>query len=85
MTWDFLIANRAKRQLSRLSAVERDIIDAAFDEMHADPFAGDIKFLKGTSRALRRRVGAWRIVYEVDPKKRLISVLEVERRGSNTY
>ena len=48
MTWGFLIANRAKRQLRRLSADERDYIDSAFKEMRDAPYDGDIKFLKGT-------------------------------------
>jgi mRNA-degrading endonuclease RelE of RelBE toxin-antitoxin system len=85
MTWGFLIANRAKRQLRRLSADERDFIDAAFEEMRDAPYDGDVKFLKGTGGTLRRRIRDWRIVYEVDPKRRIIQILEVERRGSNTY
>ena len=85
MTWGFLIASRAKRQLRRLSREERDSINSVFEEMCADPYVGDIKFVKGTSRALRRRAGTWRIVYEVDAKRRIIAVLGVERRSSNTY
>jgi mRNA interferase RelE/StbE len=85
MTWGFLIANRAKRQLRRLSTDERDYIDAAFEEMRDDPYDGDIKFLKGTRGTLRRRIGDWRILYEVNSNSRVIEILEVERRGSNTY
>jgi mRNA-degrading endonuclease RelE of RelBE toxin-antitoxin system len=85
MTWGFLIANRAKRQLRRLSADETDYINAAFGDMCRAPYDGDVKFLKGTGGTLRRRVRGWRIVYEVDPKRRIIQILEVERRSSNTY
>jgi mRNA-degrading endonuclease RelE of RelBE toxin-antitoxin system len=85
MKWGVLIANRAKRQLRRLSADERDYIDATFEEMRDDPYDGDIKFLMGTGGALRRRIRDWRIVYEVDSKRRLIQILEVQRRSSNTY
>ncbi len=60
-------------------------IDAAFVEMRGDPYAGDIKFLKGTNRALRRRVGAWRIMFEVLTDERIVVIQDVERRGSNTY
>lgn len=60
-------------------------IDAVFVEMRADPYGGDIRFLKGTDRTLRRRVGAWRVMYEVHADRRIIIVNDVERRDSNTY
>jgi mRNA-degrading endonuclease RelE of RelBE toxin-antitoxin system len=60
-------------------------IDAANDEMRDDPYSGDNKFLRGTDRAVRRRVGAWRIVFDVYADRRIVRVNDVERRGSNTY
>lgn len=84
MKWSLLIANRAKRQLRRLPAADRDRIDEAFSEMCDNPFKGDVKFLRGLS-ALRRRVGDWRILFELNDAKRVILVTAVERRGSNTY
>jgi mRNA interferase RelE/StbE len=84
MTWGLLIANRAKRQLRRLSASDRDGIDAVFSEMRDDPFHGDVKVLRGLD-ALRRRVGDWRILYTLDDDNKVIIVTAVKRRGSNTY
>jgi len=60
-------------------------IDAAFEQMRSDPYDGDIQFLKGTNRTLRRRVGAWRILFEVHAEGHLVVVLQVIRRSSNTY
>jgi mRNA-degrading endonuclease RelE of RelBE toxin-antitoxin system len=34
---------------------------------------------------LRRRVGDWRILYELNESRKLIVVTAVKRRGSNTY
>jgi mRNA-degrading endonuclease RelE of RelBE toxin-antitoxin system len=53
--------------------------------MLKDPYSGDIKFLRGTDRAVRRRVGAWRIMFDVDDDRRIIVVTDVKRRDSNTY
>ena len=53
--------------------------------MCADPYEGDIKFLKGVGRTLRRRVGDWRIEFEVHTDQRLVAILAVTRRGSNSY
>ena len=60
MKWGLMIANRAVRQLRRLSADEREQIDDAFSQMCDDPFKGDVKVLRGL-RALRRKFGDWRI------------------------
>jgi len=41
--------------------------------MRENPFSGDITFLKGAEAELRRRVGAWRIILEVDAEAGLQS------------
>ena len=62
-----------------------DEIDQAFEEMCSDPYSGDVRFLRGMGIVLRRRVGDWRILFELDKNKKLIIVLAVKRRGSKTY
>jgi mRNA interferase RelE/StbE len=84
MKWGLVIASRAKRQFRRLAANDRDKIDQAFSEMCDDPLRGDVKFLRGLD-ALRRRVGDWRILYELDESNRLIVVTAIRRRSSSTY
>ena len=84
MKWGLLIGNRASRQLRRLNADERDNVDRTFAEMCENPLFGDVKFLRGRS-SLRRRVGNWRILFELEYEKRVIRVTAVKRRGSNTY
>ncbi len=84
MTWGLVIASRAKRQFRRLSADDRDAINAAFSQMCKDPFDGDVKFLRGLD-TLRRRIGDWRILYELNETKKVIVVTAIKRRGSTTY
>jgi mRNA-degrading endonuclease RelE of RelBE toxin-antitoxin system len=50
-----------------------------------NPYQGDVRFLKGSNGSLRRRVGDWRIFYDLEPEHKVIIVTGVERRGSNTY
>ena len=85
MKWGLLIANRAKRQLGRLSPSERGLINEALTELSENPFSGDVKFLRGTGGALRRRVGDWRPIFELYGSKHVIAILAIERRGTNTY
>jgi len=53
--------------------------------MEQDPFQGDIKRLKGQSTAWHRRVGNYRIVYDLYFEQRLIVVAGIIRRTSTTY
>lgn len=85
MTWGIIIANRATRDLRALDHETRDVIDSALDEISENPYGGDIKFLRGTGSVIRRRVGTWRIIFEVHQDKHFVIVLSIERRSSNTY
>ena len=85
MKWGLVITNRAKRQLRRLAESDRRQINAAFSEMCRNPYYRDIRFLKGSNGALRRRAGDWRIFYDLEPEHKVLVVTSVERRSSNTY
>ena len=85
MNWGLVIGNRAKRQLRRLTNSELHQVNAAFSEMCHNPYQGDVQFLKGSDGALRRRIGDWRIFYDLEPEHKVIVVTALKRRGSNTY
>lgn len=54
--------------------------------MRADPFAGDLQRLASHDRySFRRRVGDYRILFNVDTVTRRIRVGAVERRTTTTY
>ena len=46
---------------------------------------GDIEKMKGEINNWRKRIGNYRIFYEIIPKDKTIYVFHVERRASNTY
>jgi mRNA-degrading endonuclease RelE of RelBE toxin-antitoxin system len=52
--------------------------------MRQDPFRGDVRKLQGLP-GLRRRVGNWRIFFEIVAEHRQVVVTAVERRTSTTY
>ena len=45
----------------------------------------DIEKIKGEENVWRRRIGNYRIFYEINPKRRSINIFWVERRTSSTY
>ena len=51
----------------------------------ADPFYGDIQKMKGEQNTWRKRIGVYRIFYEVLNSEKIIHVFNIERRSSNTY
>jgi len=53
--------------------------------MQQDPFQGDVQRLKGQPNAWRRRVGNYRIIYELYLETRQIVVSGILRRSSTTY
>jgi mRNA-degrading endonuclease RelE of RelBE toxin-antitoxin system len=58
---------------------------AALGEMRANPFTGDVVRLQGKDNIWRRRVGSYRIIFEIDIKGLTVDVLDVQRRTSTTY
>jgi mRNA-degrading endonuclease RelE of RelBE toxin-antitoxin system len=53
--------------------------------MREDPFGGDLVRLKGEHSGWRRRVGGYRVFFDVDPARLIVDVVEIARRTSTTY
>jgi len=85
MLWDLAITKPAGRDLRDLSDDDLRRVNMAFEAMRHDPYSGDIKFLRGSGGTLRRRVGVWRIMFDVDQNRRVVVILGVKRRTSTTY
>jgi len=82
--WTVVLAGSAGKSLKRIPSRDKVRIEAALAEMQHNPFGGDIRKLQGLS-GFRRRVGDWRIMFEVVPEARHVVVAAIERRTSTTY
>ena len=85
MAWTLHAASRVARQLERFPAKDQRRLAAALQAMAQDPFAGDIARLKDQPAAWRRRVGSYRIFFDLYPDRFLIEVVDIRRRTSTTY
>lgn len=85
MKWELLLADPVRKALKRMPAADRRRVLAALDTMEQDPFSGDVVRLKAQPVAWRRRVGDWRILFDIEPKQRRVLVHDVLRRTSTTY
>lgn len=83
--WQLRVRNKVYKTLRKFSVDDSDKILEAIKSLPSNPYAGDITKVKGEENLWRRRVGAFRIFYELIPDERIIDVLRVERRTSTTY
>ncbi len=84
MDWTVVLAGPARKSLKHVPAGDRKRILAALGEMQQNPFQGDIRKLQGLP-GFRRRVGNWRIFFEIAVERRHVIVTAIERRTSTTY
>ena len=84
MEWTVVLAGPAKKSLKRIPAGDKTRILAALAEMQQNPFQGDIRKLQGLS-GFRRRIGDWRIFFEIELEGRRVVVAAIARRTSITY
>ena len=83
--WDLEIGSRVYRALGNFPRKDAAKLVEVIHSLPANPYAGDIKKLGGEENVWRRRVGSYRLSYELYPSQGRILVFEVKRRTSTTY
>lgn len=85
MTWEWKIDPAARKQILKIPRKDAIRIVQAIEAFDAGPFFGDIEKIKGEDTVWRRRIGNYRIFYEVYAEQKIVHIFKVVRRGSNTY
>jgi len=85
MTWSLQLTDPAQKEFQNLPPKDQARVRAVLVAMEKDPFQGDIKRLQGQSTGWRRRVGNYRIIYDLHFEQRLIVIAGIVRRTSTTY
>ena len=86
MTWAVKLTRDAEKQLTKIRGKDRARIEAAIAQLAINPYAGDIKALRGyAGKSFRRRVGNWRIIFTIYHDEIVVEVEDVLRRSSTTY
>ena len=83
--WLVVLAGPARKSLKRIPPHDRARLRAAIDEMEENPLHGDIRKLQGGREGFRRRIGDWRIFFDLYPDEGRVVVTGIERRTSTTY
>jgi mRNA interferase RelE/StbE len=85
MSWDVRVAKRVLKEIKRLPKKDAKRLLFVLEELTKDPYQGDIEKIKGEDNVWRRRIGNYRILYEVIPNKRHIYIFQIRRRTTATY
>ena len=85
MNWRVILAKSAEKQFRRLPAPETQRISHVLDAMQINPLGGDVVKLGGMKNAWRRRVGNYRIIFELAVERNVVFIHEIARRTTTTY
>ena len=80
MLWILSVRNKVYKQLTGFPADYARRILSIFEQMRDNPYGGDIVNLG--EAGFRRRVGDYRIFYEIRKNEQVIYIYKVERRTS---
>ena len=83
--WELQVDRAVYKQLHRIPNRDAARLLAAIAEFVTNPYAGDVSKMQGEEDVWRRRVGSYRIFYEIFPTKKIVCVYRMERRTSTTY
>ena len=79
-----LLDHKTRRQLDQIHEPDFGRIAQAILELEDDPRPHGCRKLRHPE-GWRVRVGDWRIIYHVDDKERVVTIVEVRRRREDTY
>ena len=85
MSWKLFLRKKAKKDFLHFPKSDQKYLKTVFREIAGNPFSGDIKKMKDEKNAWRRRVGAYRIFYEVRNDENVVYIYRMKRRTSKTY
>jgi mRNA interferase RelE/StbE len=78
--YSVLILESAKRQLADLPKKIQGQIASRIDALVNDPRPSGVKLLHATARICRLRSGDYRILYQIDDEKSLVTVTDIGDR-----
>ena len=85
MHWIVRASHGAQKALARADGKDRKLLKAALKQFESDPLVGDLKRLKNERATFRRRLGDWRIFFDLVPESFTVLIVSIERRSTTTY
>lgn len=83
--WGLQVDPIVYKSLKKMPRHDAERLLAVIEGLLVDPFSGDIQKMSGEKNVWRKRIGAYRIRYELIKEEKIVHVFQVERRASKTY
>ncbi len=84
-SWALQIDPTIYKFLNKIPRKDSERILFVLEKLTQDPFLGDIEKMSGEINIWRKRIGAYRLFYEIHKNRRIIYIFKLERRTSTTY
>jgi len=84
-TWILQIDPSITKSLKKIPRKDAKRILVVIENLPTNPYYGDIQKMKGETNVWRRRMGSYRLFYEIFIEEKIVHVFHVERRTSQTY
>ena len=87
MNWACEFTANAQEDVAGLPRAIQKRVARVVLQMAQDPFAGDVKALRGEEwkGMFRRRIGDYRLLFTVNHEKKLVVVQQISARSGKTY
>lgn len=77
-----LVFNRsAEKDLDKIPTAYYQIVSEHLLSLEKDPFQNGVKKLQGYENLYRLRVGIYRIIYSIEKKKLIVTVIKISHRN----
>jgi mRNA interferase RelE/StbE len=83
--YDLQLERAADRALRRLPQREYERLERSIDELALEPRPRGALKLAGPVPLFRIRVGEYRVIYAVFDVERLVKIVDIERRTTQSY
>ena len=83
--WALQVDDSVHKFLARIPRKDTERLLSVIRDLPKDPFHGDIQKMKGEENVWRRRIGSYRIRYELIATEKVVHVFLAERRTSSSY
>lgn len=83
--WVLQIDPAVLKSLKKFPQKDSRRITTVIESLTTNPYSGDIQKMKGEDNVWRRRIGSYRVFYEILSEEEIIHVYRVERRTTQTY
>ena len=81
MSYSIYFNKHVKKFVDGLDEAQKDRIKKKLRALGEDPFAGDVKKVKGREGVYRIRIGNLRVLYILEQKEHAIYVVNIDKRS----